>query len=145
MYDKLENLTFILIQAPNPSHRQMATVLLKRNLVNLYSNLEPHEQVEFRNLLLNQYVKESMLVIQRGIATLIGILLPIVELKNWPELQQLLDQAIQSAPDSVATFVLLNNLLYHFKPPKEIYPYLFNALESPNLAEEVMKCILSVA
>ena len=59
-----------------------------------------------------------MLPIQRGIATLIGLLLPVVELKNWVELQTLLDQAIQSDPNSVATFVLLNCLLYHFKPPK---------------------------
>jgi hypothetical protein len=56
----------------------MATILLKRNLVKLYSEFESHEQIEFRNLLLNQYVKESMIAIQRGIAMLIGMLLPIV-------------------------------------------------------------------
>jgi len=38
-------------------HRQMATVLLKRNLVKLYSSLSVPEQVEFRSLLLSQYVK----------------------------------------------------------------------------------------
>jgi importin-4 len=29
-------LTFILVNSPELAHRQMATVLLKRNLVNLY-------------------------------------------------------------------------------------------------------------
>lgn len=76
----------------------MATVLLRRNLVNLYGNLTPQEQAEFRNLLITQYIRDSQLLIQKGIATLIGILLPIVELKNWAELQALLEQAIKSAP-----------------------------------------------
>jgi hypothetical protein len=61
----------------------MATVLLKRNVVALYSGLGIQEQAEFRGLLLAQYVKENQLLIQRGIATLISMLLPIVEIKNW--------------------------------------------------------------
>lgn len=61
----------------------MAAVLLKRNLVNLYSGLSEPEQAEFKGLLLSQYVKEQNLLIQKGIATLISILLPIVEIKNW--------------------------------------------------------------
>jgi len=96
----------------------MAAVLLKRNLVNLYSTLNPAEQAEFRQILLSQYIKEPSLLVQKGIATLISILLPVVEIKNWGELQQLLDQAIKSAPNSAATFVLLNSILYHFKAPK---------------------------
>lgn len=96
----------------------MATVLLKRNLINLYSSLEANEMIDFRAMLLRQYVSENILVIQRGIATLIGLLLPVVELDNWSELKNLLDEALRSAPESVATFVLLNCLLYHFKPPK---------------------------
>jgi len=96
----------------------MAAVLLKRNLVNLYSALSVPEQAEFRQVILSQYIKEPSLLVQKGIATLISILLPIVEIKNWGELQQLLDQAIKSAPNSAATFVLLNSILYHFKAPK---------------------------
>lgn len=107
-----------MANSQNITHRQMSTVLLKRNLVNLYVALTQPEKAEFRALLVNQYVREPSIAIQRGIATLIGILLPVVELKNWVELQKLLDQAVQSAPDSVATFVLLNCLLYHFRPPK---------------------------
>lgn len=76
----------------------MSTVLLKRNLVNLYGNLSADEQKQFRDLLLSQYIKETHLLIQKGIATLISILLPIVEIKNWLELQTLLDEAIRSAP-----------------------------------------------
>ena len=123
----------------------MATVLLRRKLVNLYCSLEKAEQAEFRNILLNQYVNEKLLSIQRGIANLIGLLLPAVELKNWPELQGLLDQAIRSDPNSVATFVLLNCLLYHFKAPKELQAYLFNALKVPNLLDEAIKCVTAVA
>ena len=74
------------------------------------------------------------MAIQRGIALIIGVLLPVIELKNWVSLQNLLDEAVKSAPNSVATFVLLNCLLYHFTPPKELYAYLFNALKVPNLA-----------
>ena len=96
----------------------MATVLLKRNIVNLYENLNEQEKAEFRNLLLNQYIKEQHLLIQRGIATLISHLLPVVQIKNWPELQQLLDEALKAAPNSAATFVLINSILYHFKAPK---------------------------
>ena len=96
----------------------MASVLMKRNLVNLYESLSTEEKAEFRNLLLSQYIKESSLLIQKGIAALISILLPVVEIKNWLELQQLLDQAIKSAPESAATFVLINSILYHFKAPK---------------------------
>ena len=72
------------MNATNPSHRQMSTVLLRRNLVNLFCNLEEAEKLEFRNILLNQYINEKVLPIQRGIANLIGLLLPVVELKNWP-------------------------------------------------------------
>jgi hypothetical protein len=89
-------------------------------------------------------VKEGSLLVQKGIATLISMLLPIVEIKNWGELQVLLDQAIKSAPSSAATFVLLNSILYHFKAPKELYGYLLNALHSPALAEEAIKCVVSV-
>lgn len=59
-------------------HRQMATVLLKRNLVTLYESLGDQEKLEFRSLLLQQYAKESHLLVQRGISVLIGQLLPIV-------------------------------------------------------------------
>lgn len=76
----------------------MAAVLLKRNLINLYEGLSVEEKAEFRSLLLQQYAKEPHLLVQRGIATLISILLPVVEIKNWVELQQLLDTAVQSAP-----------------------------------------------
>jgi predicted extracellular nuclease len=37
-------LSFILANATNLAHRQMAAVLLKRNLINLYSGLSPQEQ-----------------------------------------------------------------------------------------------------
>lgn len=140
----IRTLTYILVNAPQMAHRQMATVLLKRNLVNLYSGLNPQEQAEFRSLLLSQYVKEPHLLIQRGIATLISLLLPVVDIKNWLELQQLLDQAIKSAPDSAATFVLLNSILYHFKAPAELYNYILNALLDPRLVEEAIKCVVSV-
>jgi len=56
----------------------------------------------------------------------------------------LLDQAIQSAPDSAATFVLLNSILYHFKPPAALYNYLLNALLNEKLAEEAIKCVVAV-
>lgn len=133
------------MNATNPSHRQMSTVLLRRNLVNLFCNLEEPEKTEFKNILLNQYINEKVLPIQRGIANLIGILLPVVELKNWPELQSLLDQALQSDPHSIATFVLLNCLLYHFKAPQQLNNYLFNALKVPNLVDEAIKCVTAVA
>jgi hypothetical protein len=122
----------------------MATVLLKRNLVNLYENLNPTEKAEFRNLILSQYIKETHLLIQKGIASLISILLPVVDIKNWTELQQLLDEALKSAPNSAATFVLLNSILYHFKAPKELYVFLLNSLKTPNLVEEAIKCVNSV-
>lgn len=76
----------------------MAAVLLKRNLINLYEGLSVEEKAEFRSLLLQQYAKEPHLLVQRGIANLISILLPVVEIKNWVDLQQLLDSAVQSAP-----------------------------------------------
>jgi hypothetical protein len=140
----ISTLTYILVNCQELGYRQMATVLLKRNLVNLYGNLSPEEQKQFRDLLLSQYIKETHLLIQKGIATLISILLPIVEIKNWVELQTLLDEAIRSAPESAATFVLLNSLLYHFKPPKELYIYLFNALKMEKLVDEAIKCVNAV-
>ena len=74
------------MNATNPSHRQMSTVLLRRNLVNLFCSLDEPAKAEFKNILLTQYINEKMLPIQRGIANLIGLLLPVVELKNWPDL-----------------------------------------------------------
>lgn len=67
-----------MANSQNVAHRQMSTVLMKRNLVNLYVGLNQAEHAEFRALLVNQYIRESSIVIQRGIATLIGILLPVV-------------------------------------------------------------------
>ena len=66
------------MSANNASHRQMSTVLLRRNLVNLFCSLEEAEKNEFKNILLNQYINEKVLPIQRGIANLVGILLPVV-------------------------------------------------------------------
>lgn len=132
------------MNATNPSHRQMSTILLKRNLVNLFCTLEEAEKAEFKNILLNQYISEKVLPIQKGVAHLIGMLLPVVELKNWAELQSLLDQALQSDPHSVSTLILLNCLLYHFKAPKELNNYLFNALKQPNLVDEAIKCVVAV-
>jgi hypothetical protein len=39
----------------------------------------------------------------------------------------------------------LNSLLYHFKPPKELYLYLFNALKMEKLVDEAIKCVNAVA
>ncbi len=83
--------------------------------------------------MLNQYIKEGSLLIQKSIATLISILLPIVDIHKWAELQQLLDGAIQTAPNSAATFVLLNSILYHFKAPQPLLMYILNALKIENL------------
>jgi hypothetical protein len=44
----------------------------------LYGNISKDEQKQFRDLLLGQYIKETHLLVQKGIATLISILLPIV-------------------------------------------------------------------
>ncbi len=74
----ISTLTSILVNSSELGYRQMTTVLLKRNLVNLYGNLSVEEQKQFRDLLLSQYIKETHLLIQKGIATLISILLPIV-------------------------------------------------------------------
>lgn len=52
---------------------------------------------------------------------------------------------MKSAPESVATFLLLNNILYHFKASPQIYQYLLNALSNPRLAEEAMRCVVAVA
>jgi hypothetical protein len=65
---------------------------------------------------------------------LIGILLPIIELKNWQDLQILFEQTLSKAPNSVATLVLLQGLLYHFNPPQAIINYLIQSLNVENLA-----------
>ena len=44
----------------------------------------------------------------------------------------------------MATFVLLNHILYHFESPKELNAYLLTALENPQLAEEAMKCMVAI-
>ncbi len=41
----LETLTLILVNSSNVAHRQMATVLLKRNIVNLYMGLEEKDKI----------------------------------------------------------------------------------------------------
>lgn len=41
--------------------------------------------------------------------------------------------------------MLLNSILYHFKPPAALYNYLLNALLNPHLAEEAIKCVVAVA
>ena len=56
-FSNIEILTFILVNGNNPSHRHMATVLLKRNLINLYATLEANEKEEFKSFLLHQYSK----------------------------------------------------------------------------------------
>jgi hypothetical protein len=73
-----ETLTEILACSQDIAHRQMATVLLKANIVNLYLELTENERIEFRSLLLTRFTAEPSIAVQKGIATLIGYLLPVV-------------------------------------------------------------------
>ena len=109
----------------------MAAVLLKRNLVQLYGGLPAEQQLEFRNVLLQRYVEEPQMLVKRSIAVLVGVLMPAVGVSKWPELQQLLEQALQTSPDSKATFVLLNSVVPHMKPPPTLFQYLLKALATP--------------
>lgn len=84
---------------------------------------------------MNQYVKEPNLRVQKGIGILIGSLVSVVQFNKWPELKNLLEQALMSAPESPATLILLNTLLYHFTPPDQLYDYLLKAMGNPNLTE----------
>lgn len=43
--------------------------------------------------------------------------------------------AMKSAPESVATLLLLNNIMYHLKANAQIYQYLLNGLNNPHIAE----------
>jgi hypothetical protein len=53
----LGTFSYLLINSEEWPVRQMCTVLLKRNLITLYENLNEGEKAEFRNVLLTQYIK----------------------------------------------------------------------------------------
>lgn len=142
--ESIRLLSYVLVHNPNPGVRQLATVLLNSNLINLYNGLTPPEQLEFRNLLLVQFNVEKMLNIQKGIGTLVGQLVPVVELMNWPELQQMFQQNLASTPDSPATLVLLYSLLYHFTPPPMIGAYLLKCLQQEKLVGYALKCLVAI-
>jgi hypothetical protein len=55
--ESIRLLSYVLANNPEVPLRQLATVLLNRNLINLYQGLTEAEQLEFRTLLLVQFDK----------------------------------------------------------------------------------------
>lgn len=82
--ESIRLLSYVLVHNHNQGVRQLVTVLLTSNLINLYNGLTPAEQLEFRTLLLTQFNNEKSLNVQKGIGSLVGMLVPVVELSNWP-------------------------------------------------------------
>jgi hypothetical protein len=94
--------------------------------------------------LLHQFNADKSLNIQKGIGNLVGQLLPVIELKNWPELQQMFEHNLAKTPDSPATLVLLYSLLYHFTPPPIINSYLIKCLQQEKLIDYALKCLVAI-
>lgn len=51
-----------------------------------------------------------------------------MNVQEWKELQVVFEEAIQSAPESKMTLILLNQLIGQFNPPKQVVEYMLKCL-----------------
>lgn len=139
----LPKLTELLLNSQDERIRLYSTVLMKRSILTHFQNMSPEDQEQFKKMLLTKYNNEKSFLVQKNVAGLIGKLIPVVDLQNWKDLQVVFEQAIQSAPDSKMTLVLLNELIGQFKPPKQVIDYMLKCLFHSNLLEYALNCIHS--
>ena len=77
--------------------RQLASVYLRKLVGKHWTNLAEEDQGRTKNLLLERFIAEPVLVVKKNIADVIGALGKIlIPLKQWPELFQLVFQYTQA-------------------------------------------------
>lgn len=70
--DSLGTFSYIISNSPDMGLRQLAGILIKRHILNLYQELNPQQQNEFKQLLLQRFFLEPATVIKRQIGSIIG-------------------------------------------------------------------------
>lgn len=108
--------------------RLYSTVLLRREIRNHFQNMQAEEKEQFKAMLLEKFRSEKSFLVQKNVAGIIGRVLSTINIQEWTGLQVVFQEAIQSAPDSKTTLVLLNQLIGQFKPPQQVVEYMLKCL-----------------
>lgn len=81
----------LIQQHPEIQIRQLAGVVLKKNIVNLFEKISKEDQNHVKATLLDCYFKEKSNIVQKSIGALIGAVATVaLEDKQWPELMQVI-------------------------------------------------------
>lgn len=85
--------------APEVQIRQYATILLKRNILQLYPELDENLKGALKVTLVERFFAENVKVVRNVIGTLIGLIVQVtVPLGQWNELLQII--SIKTAPSN---------------------------------------------
>lgn len=124
----MPKLTDILMNSQDENVRLYSTVLLRREIRNHFQNMQAEEKEQFKAMLLEKFRSEKSFLVQKNVAGIIGRVLSTINIQEWTGLQVVFQEAIQSAPDSKTTLVLLNQLIGQFKPPQQVVEYMLKCL-----------------
>ena len=84
-----------LVTNTNPSIRQLASVLLRKRILQHWSTLSPDIQAQIKSTLLDKLSTDPEPLVRKNIANLIAAL-STVSIKSWPELLTLIDHLAKS-------------------------------------------------
>lgn len=91
--DSISIFTYILAHCQQENLRQLAGVLLKRNMVTNFSNLSEQAQKDLQMLLLERFFAEPLKPVRKSIGSLIGLIAKITLPEGkWNELLQVIQQ-----------------------------------------------------
>lgn len=143
----------VLMNSQDTSLRQLAAVLLKRNINTHYLCMEENDKKFLKQTILQVYFAETQRPVRRAIGFLIGVLTKsTIPNNDWNELLQCISQkteASQSTQDRESAITLLGlildisgeHLVSHFQ---SFFSFFQNTIQDPDksIRYESLKCIL---
>ncbi|KAM3142401.1 hypothetical protein pb186bvf_005558 [Paramecium bursaria] len=148
-------LAIIMSQSQNDQHRQLAAVLLKRNMAVKFSQLDNASQTQLQQLLLQRFFSETVNIIRTNIGQLIGTIAQLtLNEGKWPELLQSLQTQTANTQDlqTRQRGLILLSLIFDYsgdslKPYyKAFYPFFVQNLQDPDkqIRAQTVKCLISL-
>jgi len=135
-----------LIQSfPEVSIRLLACIILKKNIINLYENLQANDKNHIKTSLLEFYFNEKSSMVQKALGALIGAVATIaLEDKQWPELMQVIGQQSQIKIKEglvVLGYVLDSSGDFLTDYYEDLFLLFDRCLDQPEVRKEAMKCV----
>ncbi len=134
--------------APDLQIRQFATILLKRNILQLYPELDENLKAVLKATLVERFFAETVKVVRNVIGTLIGLIVQVtVPLGQWNDLLQIISMKTAiSQPTEVreAGTMLLGFLLDNSGDHLQQFYGDFHSFFKTNIQDQSSKAVLVI-